>query len=89
MSNSADGDGGISTYCSHTFNALDKWLIQITNEKNPGEVSKLVQTSFQNNIKANIDYYEYLAKSADADHLEKAAARNRLMVNLYKGFLSS
>lgn len=89
MRNSDVSDGEISTYCSHTFNALDKWLIRIANENNPEEAAKIAKGTFQNNIRANIDYYEYLAKSADEEHQEKVAARNRVIANMYRGFRTS
>lgn len=89
MSNSKNSDGEISTYCGHTFAMLDKWLIRIGNENNPEESSKIVKRAFQNNIKANISYYEYLEKAAEESHRKKMAATNRLIANLYKGSLAS
>lgn len=89
MSNSEDRDGQISTYCGQTFAMLDRWLIRIGNENNPEEASKIVKTTFQNNIKANITYYEELAKAANESHQKKMAATHRLIANLYKEFLAS
>ena len=68
---------------------LDQWLVQIMKEKNAGEASKIAQKTFQNNIHANISYYEGVEKEALQNDLGEIAARNRAMVNLYKGFLKS
>lgn len=89
MPNSKNSDGEISTYCGRTFAMLDKWLIRIGNDNNAKDASKIVKRVFQNNIKANISHYEYIAKAAEESHQEKTAATNRLIANLYKGFLAS
>jgi hypothetical protein len=88
VSNSDNSDGDISTYCSQTFNAFDKWLIRLANENNSDEAFKIAKGTFQNNVKANIDYYEYVAKSAEEEHLEQVATRNHMIANMYRGFLT-
>ena len=46
------------------FVALDKWLQQAAAEKETGAL-KAVKSAFENNIGANITYYEYLATEAE------------------------
>jgi hypothetical protein len=82
-------DNKISNYCSQTFRLLDQWLVQIVKEKTGDDAFDLTQKTFQNNIQANISYYESLEEAALQNHDDAVAATNRAMVNLYKGFLIS
>jgi hypothetical protein len=71
----------ISSFCSQTFVILDKWLNQIGKEyKGNHHASKIAKEIFQNNINANVTYYESFAKSAEqsqeADLATKSLSQN-------------
>lgn len=87
MPDSTKDEGEISTFCNQTFVILDRWLNQIGREKGK-DASRIVKETFQNNIKANLSYYESIAKNADENEQHEIAATNRLMAKLYKGFLA-
>ena len=76
----------VSSYSSQTFALLDKWLNQVGAQKG-GEGLRMVKSTLQNNIKANIAYYESLAKEAESIGHKELAAKNRLVAELYKGLL--
>jgi hypothetical protein len=73
-------------YCSQTFVALDKWLNKAAAE-NGDEALKIVKENFQNNVKANLTYYEGLAEEAEKSGQKKLASKHRLLVSLYKELL--
>jgi len=74
----------LSNYCSQTFVILDKWLNQVGGEKGE-EALSIVKSALQNNIRANITYYEGLAREAENNGLNELASRNRLLAKLYTG----
>ena len=78
----------ILTFCDRTFAMLDKWLVQIGSENDGVNASEIVQRAFHNNIEANISHYQFMVRAAMENQDQETADRNRLMVNLYKGFLT-
>ncbi len=86
MTTQDDGEGQLSNYCSQTFIILDKWLHQISKEKG-AEALTIVKSALQNNIKANMTYYEELAKQAEKNGQHELASRNGLLAKLYMGLL--
>jgi hypothetical protein len=70
-------------YCTQTFAVLDKWLQQVASEKGTGAL-KAVKSAFENNIDANITYYEYLATEAEKTGQSPIVAQNRLLAGLYR-----
>jgi hypothetical protein len=78
--------GELYNYCSQTFVVLDKWLNQIGTEKGD-EALQIVKDAIENNVKANIAYYENLAKEAEDNGLDELAAKHKLLARLYKGLL--
>ena len=76
----------LSNYCSQTFVVLDKWLNQIGAEKGE-EALHIVQQAIQNNLTANLTYYESLAKEATENGHDALASRYRLLAKLYRGLL--
>lgn len=76
----------LSTYCSQTFVILDKWLNQVGGEKGEQALG-IVKSALQNNIRANMTYYEGLAKEAENNGEHELASRNRLLAKLYKGLV--
>jgi hypothetical protein len=48
---------------------------------------KIVQDNFQNNVKANMTYYEDLAHEAEKSGQKKFASQHRLLALLYKELL--
>ncbi len=78
--------GQIASYCSQTFVILDKWLNQLGAEKGEQALS-IVKKALQTNIKANTEYYEWLAKEAESSGEHDLAEKYRLLARLYKGLL--
>jgi hypothetical protein len=76
-------DTSTGDYCTRTFVALDKWLQQVASEKETGAL-KAVKSAFENNIDANITYYEYLATEAEKTDQFPIVAQNRLLAGLYR-----
>lgn len=70
-------------YCTQTFIALDKWLNRVGAESGEKAV-KIVKDNFQNNIQANVTYYEDLAEEAEKNGQKNLASRHRLIAKLYK-----
>ena len=83
----SDNAGKTSTYCGQTFAMLDKWMLQIAEERGAEIAFRKVKETFENNIKANVSYYEELAKIAQENNKGQNAEANLLMAKLYKGFL--
>jgi hypothetical protein len=77
-------EGQISGYCRQTFAILDKWLNQVGQEKGD-QALNIVRGAIQNNLDANVTYYEELAKQAEQNGQTELAAKNRLLARLYKG----
>jgi hypothetical protein len=65
---------------------LDKWLNKVGAECGD-KALKIVQDNFQNNIKANVTYYENLVEEAEKSGEKKLASKHRLLVRLYKELL--
>jgi hypothetical protein len=78
LTDTSNGD-----YCTQTFVALDKWLQQVASEKGTGAL-KAIKSAFENNIDANITYYEYLATEAEKTGQSPIVAQNTLLAGLYK-----
>jgi hypothetical protein len=76
-------DTSMEDYCTQTFVALDKWLQQTASEKGTGAL-KAIKSALENNVDANITYYEYLATEAEKTGQSPIAAQNRLLASLYK-----
>ena len=70
-------------YCTQTFVALDKWLQQVASEKGTGAL-RAIKSALENNIDANITYYEYLATEAEKTGQSPIVAQSRLLAGLYK-----
>lgn len=79
-------DENLSSYCTQTFVILDKWLNQMGQEKGE-EAIKIIKEAMLNNIKANITYYQGLAKEAEGNGHTELASQNMLLARLYKGLL--
>ena len=79
-------DQELSNYCNQTFVILDKWLSEVGAKKGD-EALVVVKKALENNIKANITYYESLAGEAEKNGLSTLASRNRLLARLYSGLL--
>jgi hypothetical protein len=79
-------EGQLSNYCSQTFVILDKWLTQIGIEKGD-DALEIVKEAFQNNINANMTYYETVANEAEKRGENEIASQNRRIAKLYKGLL--
>ena len=62
---------------------MGKWLQQVASEKGTGAL-KAVKSAFENNIDANITYYEYLAIEAEKTGQSPIVAQNRLLAGLYR-----
>jgi hypothetical protein len=79
-------EGQLSNYCTQTFTTLDRWLNQVSGEQ--GEQSLgYVKQAWQNNLKANMTYYEEFARAAEKNGEHELASRNSLLARLYKGLL--
>ena len=76
LTDTSNGD-----YCTQTFVALDKWLQQVASEKGTGAL-KAIKSALENNIDANITYYEYLATEAEKTGQSPIVAQNRLLAGL-------
>jgi hypothetical protein len=62
---------------------LDKWLQQAASEKET-DALKAIKSAFENNIDANITYYEYLTTEAEKTGQSPIVAQNRLLAGLYR-----
>jgi len=76
----------LSKYCTQTFTVLDKWLVQVSLEKGEQALEE-VKRKMQNNMNANVTYYEGLAKDFASNGQKELAAKNELLAKLYKGLL--
>lgn len=85
MSSNEESEG-IPNYCGQIFVIMDKWLNQQADKKGD-KALKIVNDAIRNNIKANMTYYEGLAKAAQQNGQKDLASRNRLLARLYKGLL--
>jgi hypothetical protein len=83
----SDKAESLSNYCSQTFVVLDKWLNQVGAEKGD-KALQIVKDAIENNLKANITYYENIVNAAEENGLTELASRHLLMARLYKGLLT-
>lgn len=73
----------LEQYSTKAFVALDNWLNRSVAE-NGEEASEIVSHAFQNNINANLSFYEGLANEADRNGYLGLSARVKAVAKLYK-----
>jgi len=79
-------EGTLSNYYTQTFAILDKWLNNVAEEKGE-QALQAVKKAVENNLNANVTYYEDVAKEADRNGEHQLATRNRLLAKLYSELL--